>query len=97
MCLIGQPYDELDKDVETGIGIPHPSKPSSEAMSDNTTLWYCIKLSVCVVGLQFTYLTWGLLQVSISVHQILLCFMIIHHIHVHVPSTIHSIDTRIHQ
>jgi adenosine 3'-phospho 5'-phosphosulfate transporter B2 len=62
MCLIGQPYDELDKDVETGIGIPHPSKPSSEAMSDNTTLWYCIKLSVCVVGLQFTYLTWGLLQ-----------------------------------
>lgn len=48
--------------VEEGKTVPAGSKPK-EVVTEMSNSEYYSKLAMCVVGLQVSYLTWGVLQV----------------------------------
>ena len=58
LCVHGSPKDELPvkaTDVET-VASPTPN-------GEPASLEYYTKLIICILGLQISYVTWGLLQV----------------------------------
>lgn len=59
----GSPKDELPvkaSDVETVASSPTPPESTTLAIE------YGMRLTFCIVGLQASYITWGVLQVSES-------------------------------
>lgn len=57
LCVLGSVQDHELERLEEG-----KEKLESESATPTTSL-YCIKLFACVIGLQLSFLMWGLLQV----------------------------------
>ena len=54
--------DQLEK-AEAGEVAVETKPPSPKEEPEMSTVQYCSKLAMCVIGLQTSYLTWGVLQV----------------------------------
>ena len=57
--------DDALRTVEEGAaaGVTNPRETAAE---QDSVPGYWVKLGVCVVGLQVSYLTWGVLQVCVT-------------------------------
>ena len=65
--VLGSPKDEMQRMEE---GESKQSMQNNEVVTPTSTTWYLIKLLLCIVGLQLSYLTWGLLQVIYLIYII---------------------------
>ena len=60
LCVYGSPKDELPVKAPEAT----PASPSTSASSgEPTSTEYFLRLVFCILGLQVSYVTWGLLQV----------------------------------
>lgn len=69
MCIMGNPpppiaTQALDK-VEEGI-VDSTTDTKEPAPRSDTTLWRGLQLCGCIVGLQTSYVTWGVIQVVVT-------------------------------
>lgn len=68
MLVFGDAEDTGDilSKVEEGLATGAETTPTTEPRPEPepTSLQYCLKLMMCIVGLQVAYLTWGVLQVQ---------------------------------
>ena len=65
-CILGNPpaiaAQALEKAEEGAVDSTTSTK--EPATSSNTTLWRGLQLCGCIVGLQISYVTWGVIQVQ---------------------------------
>ena len=62
-CILGNPKTDLAT-VEEGSAADGLTDDSSTASGDSGPLWKAMQLCGCILGLQVSYLTWGVIQVS---------------------------------
>ena len=67
MLVFGNAEDPLEEVEKGQPQVPPSGQSEHEVATDKlTTFHYCAKLLWCIVGLQSAYLTWGVLQVSVT-------------------------------
>lgn len=65
-CIIGGNVTDTLQNAEEG-GTPAKDKSISSDETSANNITYYVKLVLCVIGLQISYLFWGVLQVSIPI------------------------------
>ena len=65
-CIIGGNVTDALQNAEEG-GTPAKDKSISSDETSANNITYYVKLVLCVIGLQISYLFWGVLQVSIPI------------------------------
>ena len=61
LCVHGSPKDELP--VKAPEATPASPSRSTAGSGESSSTEYFLRLAFCILGLQVSYITWGLLQV----------------------------------
>lgn len=65
LCVHGVPKDELPVKAPEATSPSTSDSSSTTSSGESSTMEYFLRLVFCILGLQVSYITWGLLQVRI--------------------------------